>query len=432
MQVKILKDAVTFTPIGDPVGNLSIGRGVVQGVNSGNGGSANCYVAIVENKIASGSLGTLECQRLASLFMICMREKAALVLYLDSAGAKVSEGHVALGAFRKLFKQALQLSAQQIPVVTILGTNCYGGASMLAQAGQICLFGAHTKMAMSGPTILAQASGADVFDATFQAIAQAAISGAARAAQSPRNRVLAATIDAKGLAQTLESAFAEIAAEPNWQMRRMDELHARAGKLNLAPAAMEAFKRPDCDKLFPEGYQLQVQNELVFGTANYNGHAHDVIGIAAPGLRTLGSLGVASAWAFAQRAYALAQDLSGKPCIVLLDCESHSTQIADEKPILSAYLHHLAHALQLLAHSRIAQQPGGLPCIVLNRAGGGVFVAFAAACKTILLYKAQIQLLPASAISNILGNSSDAAIEFAEICAAGVADEELKIGYIAP
>ena len=426
MQPKILKDAVAFAPIGEPVGNLSIGRGVVQGL------ARNCYVAVVENKIASGSLGALECQRLASLFMICMREKAALVLYLDSAGAKVSEGHVALGAFRKLFKQALQLSAHNISVVTVLGTNCYGGASMLAQAGQICLFGAHTKLAMSGPSILAQAAGADVFDATFQAVAQAAISGAARATQSTRNRALPATIDAKALAATLQNAFAEIAAEANWPQRRMDELQLRATKLTAPNAATESFKRPDCDKLFPDGYHLEHQNEVagvVFGTANYNGHAHDVIGVAAPGLRTLGNLGVPGAWAFAQRAHALARDPSGKPCLILLDCESHSTQLADEKPILSAYLHHASQALLTLAHSRAAVQPGGLPCIVLNRAGGGVFVAFAAATKVAMVYQAQIQLLPASAINNILGNSSDAAVAFIDIQAAGVADEELKIGY---
>ncbi len=425
MQPKILKDAVTFAPIGEPVGNLSIGRGVVQGV------PGNCYVAAVENKIASGSLGALECQRLASLFTICLREKAALVLYLDSAGAKISEGHVALGGFRKLFKQALQLSAHNISVVTVLGTNCYGGASMLAQAGQICFFTTHTKLAMSGPSILAQAAGADVFDATFQAVAQAAISGAARATQSTRNRVLPTAIDAKTLAITLQNAFAEITAESNWSARRVGDLKSRAAKFNLAPAAVESFKRPDCEKLFPEGYSLEYQNEVVFGTANYQGHAHDVIGVAAPGVRTLGNLGAASAWAFAQRAQALAQDLSGKPCIILLDCESHSTQIADEKPILSAYLHHLAQALQQLAHSRTAIQPGGLPCIVLNRAGGGVFVAFAAATKVAVVYQAQIQLLPASAVSNIVGNATDAPVEFKDIQAAGVAEEELKIGYVA-
>lgn len=425
MQPKILKDAVTFAPIGEPVGNLSIGRGVVQGI------TGNCYVAVVENKIASGSLGALECQRLASLFMICLREKAALVLYLDSAGAKVSEGHVALGAFRKLFKQALQLSTHNISVVTVLGTNCYGGASMLAQAGQICLFGAHTKLAMSGPSILAQAAGADVFDATFQAVAQAAISGAARAAQSTRNRALPVTIDAKTLATTLQAAFAEIAAEPNWPQRRADDLQSRVAKLSPPTITAEPFKRPDCDKLFPEGYHLEHQNEVVFGTANYNGHAHDVLGVAAPGLRTLGNLGAVSAWAFAQRARALAQDISGKPCLILLDCESHSTQLADEKPILSAYLHYLAHALQRLAHSRTAAQPSGLPCIVLSKAGGGVFVAFAAATKVAMVYQAQIQLLPASAINNILGNSSDEAAAFKDIQAAGVADEELKIGYFA-
>ena len=328
MQVKKIKDALKFTPIGEPVGNLTIGRAQLATVT---GPQRNCYVAIVENKIASGALGALECQRLGSLFTICMRENAALVLYLDSAGAKVSEGHMALGAFRKLFKHALQMSARNVAVVTVLGTHCYGGASMLAQAGQICLYGAHTKLAMSGPTILAQAAGADVFDASFQAIAQAAIGGSARTALSQRNRILPENIDAKGLEIAVIRAFTDIAAEPNWGAYKHAELKARAQNWGVDKLPVEAFTRDDCDKLFADGYAVQRQGDVIFGTANYHGVLHDVLGIAAPGTRTLGALSAPSAWALAQRALALAGASAGastgaghlgansKPCLILLD-----------------------------------------------------------------------------------------------------------------
>ena len=57
-----LKSHTGFQPIGDPVGNLTLGRGQLQG--------KPVHVAIVEARIASGSLGAKESDKLASLFKV--------------------------------------------------------------------------------------------------------------------------------------------------------------------------------------------------------------------------------------------------------------------------------------------------------------------------------------------------------------------------
>ena len=51
-----LKALAAFQASGEPVGNLSIGRGIWKG--------APVHVALVENRIASGSLGVKECDKL--------------------------------------------------------------------------------------------------------------------------------------------------------------------------------------------------------------------------------------------------------------------------------------------------------------------------------------------------------------------------------
>ena len=131
-----LRDAVGFEPLGPPAANLTIGKGVLD--------DRPLRVALVENRIASGSIGKAEVAKLVPLFAISAREKSPVVLFLDSAGARVSEGLEALGAFRRLFREALAARVAGAPVAAVLGRNCFGGASMLAPPKQLRPSTAHT------------------------------------------------------------------------------------------------------------------------------------------------------------------------------------------------------------------------------------------------------------------------------------------------
>ena len=122
--LEALRTAVGFEPLGSPAGNLTLGKGQLDG--------RPLRIALVENRIASGSIGKAEVAKLVPLFAIAAREKSPLVLYLDSAGARVSEGLEALGAFRRLFREALAARVAGAPLAVVLGRNCFGGASMLA------------------------------------------------------------------------------------------------------------------------------------------------------------------------------------------------------------------------------------------------------------------------------------------------------------
>jgi acetyl-CoA carboxylase beta subunit len=108
-----LREAIAFEPAGSPTGNLTLGRGTLD--------ARPLHVAVVENFAASGSLGRQESQRLATLFGIVAAEKSPLVLFLDSAGAKVSEGLAALGAFRHLFRAGLEAAFSAAPIAAVLG-----------------------------------------------------------------------------------------------------------------------------------------------------------------------------------------------------------------------------------------------------------------------------------------------------------------------
>ena len=128
------------------------------------------------------------------------------------------------------------------------------------------------------------------------------------------------------------------------------------------------------------------------GKASYEGESFSIVGLV--GGKTLG---VARAWTIAEHAWSLAQS-GPKPIMLLLDCDSHSAKLDDEKLILSEYLFDLSLAFANL-------RGRGLTMAILGKAGGGVYVAFAAAAKSVaLVHGAQIQVLPGSAIASILGD----------------------------
>jgi hypothetical protein len=128
----------------------------------------------------------------------------------------------------------------------------------------------------------------------------------------------------------------------------------------------------------------------------------------------------------AELAWKLALERRYARAMVLLDCESHLANLDEERAVLSEYLAALSLALGGLRATGTA-----LETLVLGRSGGGVYVALASpADKVSVAHGIEIQVLPGAAIASILGESREAAPEIGDYRAAGVADEELKLGLV--
>jgi Carboxyl transferase domain/Malonate decarboxylase gamma subunit (MdcE) len=398
-----LRKAVAFEPQGEGAGNATVGRGTLDG--------RSLRVAFVENRTASGAIGAGDAERLAALLKVAALERAPLVLALDSAGAKVSEGLKALGAFRMLFRAALDYRASGAPVAALLGTNCYGGSSMLAHLAPRRLFSPGTRMAMSGPAILAAQAGMDPLDDMFRAMAEAAMSPAARAKASAANALWDPGSD---VGAWLRAALAQ-APVPDAQV------HADLGRRlegGPAPWPMESVRRKDLERIYAEGYEAREGQGGIVGEGR-RGAPEAFIGLV--GRKPVGTQ---RAWHFAERVWAMAAAPPAR-LEVFLDCATHAARLEDEKVVLSEYIVDASLALDHLA--RRGTQIG---LTVVGQAGGGVYVALAAPAQRVAsLYGAEIQVLPGAAVAAILGEARDSLPAFAEYRAAGVAEEELKLGF---
>ena len=410
-----VKSRFEFLATGGATGNLTIGRGrVSQGAGKP---SLPVFVGIVENRIASGSLGVMECDKLASLFTVVAAQKSGLILYVDSAGARVSEGLPALGAFRAMYRAALGAAASGAQLTVYCGTHCFGGASMLAALARERVYSANTRFAMSGPSILAQAAGISALDDIFMAMSMAAINGDARAKLGDAESMMSNTSPAH-LMSPVGNAFAD----------RHALLGARLAQLKnpITSVRPEKLERKDLAKLYPEGYRLEEQNGVLSGEAMCDGQKVALAGFIGGKL-----LGATRAWAQADVLWKmLSGDASTSPrpqtLHMLVDCESHATSLDDERIMLSAYLADLACALHALGEAGTH-----IETTVLGKLGGGVYVALCApAMRVNLVYGAEIQLLPGRAIASILGEAALQKHEFDEYKLARVADRELKLGIV--
>ena len=413
----VVKSRYEFSATGEPTGNLTIGRGRMPAVAGK--AAAPVFMAIIENKIASGSLGAKECDKLASLFKVVTASRSGLILYIDSAGARVSEGLPALGAFRHMYRAALNAAAAGIQMTAYCGANCFGGASMLAALAGLRVYSQNTRLAMSGPSILAQAAGISALDHIFLAMSMAAISGEARAKLGSADVMAMATDPA--LIASPESAA-------NALVERHIVLGARLTQLKTIKSTTnpEKIERKDLAKLYGQGYRLSEHNGVLSGDAVHDGHAVGLAGFIGGKM-----LGAERAWAQADVLWKMLSPHSGagsKPATLhmLVDCDSHSTSIDDERIMLSAYLADLASALQALS-----QAGTHIETIVLGKLGGGAYVALCAPVSRVtMLYGTEIQLLPGRAIASILGDAALQKHEFNDYNVARVADRELKLGIV--
>ena len=399
-------EALGFAPVEPAIGNLTWGEGRLDG--------RLVRVARLENRIASGSVGKAEAERLVALLRVVAAERAPLVLLLDSAGARLSEGLTALGAVRALYRAALAAALAGAPIACVLGRNAYGGASMLAMLARARLLSPETRLAMSGPAVIASTAGLSANDEMFLAMAEAAMSPAAREKASPANHAWREGEDvAAWLREALTPPDDVIGA---WHARH----RSLAERFDPAQARRpwEALHRRDLSRLFDGGMSVRESDGLVEGEGTRGAETMRVLGLVG---KT--PLGIARAWRFAEIAW---NALAAPPARleVLLDCASHAPRLEDERAVQSEFVVDMALAL-----ASLEARGTKVGLTVLGKAGGGVYVALAApAARVASVYGANIQVLPASAVAAILGEGREVVPSFAEYRAAGVADEEIKLG----
>ncbi len=377
-------------------------------------------VAAVDPGSARGALGAGEAGVLRTVFQQARSRKLPLVLWLDSSGARLDQGLHALAAFRPLYRAALFARAAGVPMVALVGSVCFGGASMLACLAHRRIYHEQSLLGMSGPAIVAALDPAAQFDPRDRAATAALFGAAARCEQDARATIGAATPEAIRVA--LLEALAGLESPAAWTFEadhRM--LLARLEKAGLeiprSPRPPDPALKRRLDALFEGGFETLLGDGVLRGVRVRDGREISVAGLV--GGAPLTAL---AAWMVAESIATAVKARPDRPVAVFYDSPGHAPTRADEALTLSAYVAHLAQAVAW-AGSR------GVPVTlwILGEASGGGYVALAAAAQRIYaLPGADIRVLPRAAVARVLAKAlPEPGPNSADWVGSGVADDIL-------
>lgn len=403
-RVEALLDRGSLTR--DPVqshGSLIAGTGTI--------GDREVTVIATDRHVAGGSLGVAEAQALSTLLEESHAAGRPFILCLDSAGARLDEGLPALGAFRQLYRHMLDVRLAGLPLLGLIGRDCFGGASMLAATCAKRVYCEASRLAMSGPAVIQALGGSAELDATDIGAVTALMGGAARVRLLQSDRLCEDSVDAFRRAAHDWVADCDASAHPN-----LHHQHTRLGTRLLAYGMVPS--RPEksrelpmvLQEILPEGVEVHKMDGVLFGR---NGQASPN---AFFGFIDGTPVGALAAWTLAGECLALADERPGETVTVFLDSPGQAPTFRDERVMLSEYVAHLALVL-----SSLRQHGHRVSLQVLGDAAGGIYVALAApAARVVALPGANVQMLPPAAMARVLRRYS----------ASGGIEDYLRAGVI--
>lgn len=369
------------------LGSLCAGNGLL--------GGKPVLIAATDRETAGGSFGVAESHALAELIRQDQSDKRPFILCLDSAGARLDEGLPALGAFRQLYRQVLDLRLAGVPMLALLGRDCFGGASMLAATCGQRVYTMGSRLAMSGPAVIQALGGRNELDASDGQAVNALMGGTARASMESAGRLNEDTLYA--FRQAALDWLARPGGRPDLREQH-NRLGARLLEHGMAPSPMSTV--PELPAIFlelvPSTFEARESDGVMRGR----------ILPTAPnsyfGFIGGGAVGALAAWTLAGECLQFTEAHPGDVLTLLLDSPGQAPTFRDERMMLSEYVAHLALVLSSLreAGHRLTLQ-------VLGDAAGGIYVALAApAVRVVALPGASVQVLPPAAIARVLRRQS--------------------------
>lgn len=412
-RIDALADPGSFAPLPGPDSAVLAGPACV--------GGEPAVLAAFDPADAGGSIGPQEAERLMEACELCRREGWPLLLVIDSAGARLTEGLQALAAFRRLYRRVLDLAARGGRLLALLPRHAFGGASMLAFACERRIYSERTLLAMSGPAILQALGGRDSLNARDRDAVRELLGGKSRCRHGAEEHLVADSPEAFRAATLRWLGEIEERGPPALAPRHAD-LKARLAAFGLEPVApspadpVPGELSRTLEALFPRGYHAGFREGVLWGTAATEAGPVGILGL-------LGGepVGARRAWLLAEGALAFSQAHPGLPLVLLMDAPGHAVRRADERVILSAYLTHLAQVL----HHVAGRCP--LTLLVTGAAAGGIYVSLACPADRVwALPHASVMELPPLAVAQVLGAAPEEDRSPERLRSLGVVDRVLS------
>lgn len=130
-------------------------------------------IAAQEGAFMGGGVGEVHGAKLVGLFQRALTFKPAAVLVLaESGGVRLHEANAGLIAVSEVMRALLDVRAQGIAVIMLIGgaNGCFGGMGLVARCADQVVMSDIARLAMSGPEVIESSHGVEEFDARDRAL----------------------------------------------------------------------------------------------------------------------------------------------------------------------------------------------------------------------------------------------------------------------
>lgn len=159
-----LLDSTSFVEIGQFAGGKTKDGFRGAAVITGHGTIAGRRVAVYAQdfSVRGGTLGRAEGDKILHLMDVALQMKIPIVALLDSGGARIQDGVVALGQYGRIFRKTCQASGV-VPQISLILGPCAGGAVYCpALTDFIIMTRENSHMFVTGPEVVRAVTGENV------------------------------------------------------------------------------------------------------------------------------------------------------------------------------------------------------------------------------------------------------------------------------
>lgn len=131
------------------------------------------FVAAQEGSFMGGGVGEVHGAKMVGLFKRALRDRpVAVVLLAESGGVRLHEANAGLIAVSEVMRAVLDVRAEGIPVIVLIGgaNGCFGGMGIVACCADHIVMSDIGRLAMSGPEVIEASHGVEEFDSRDRAL----------------------------------------------------------------------------------------------------------------------------------------------------------------------------------------------------------------------------------------------------------------------
>lgn len=154
--LELIRTAVVSARMGD---RRRAGDGVLAGAGRVGGHPIFCYAQ--DPTHLGGSLGEAHADTIVRVMELAGQHRAPIVGFVESGGARLQEGHAALGGYGRIFRHSVRLSRLVPQISVVSGVSAGGGAYAPALTDFVVMTEAG-RMFLTGPRVVQAALGESV------------------------------------------------------------------------------------------------------------------------------------------------------------------------------------------------------------------------------------------------------------------------------